>query len=293
MRSTTFKRRKAQHALSSLALLISMAAMAVFTIAAVSAQSPQERDFFGTVVSAEGDLLIITTDDGINEIPTSNDTRVQLPLKRNATLMDLVEGDFVAVSLEEVDGVLVADKIFLIPGKTQYRHVPGEVMEVSDTQITLQPPGAGAEPIIFSWGPNTKVRYHRDQTELVVGGFVVIVAGRDPITGELVTDALEINVTERQPLIEPEVGGPEELVAANTVDIRGVFQGIDPDGNWIISGRTVAMDSDTKIKTALAAGQLVKVEALLMPDGSVVAREVEAEEHGAKVTRKTRLEGVF
>ena len=295
MRDTTSKHRKVQHTLVSLALFISMAVTAVFTIAAVSAQSPQERDFFGTVVSAEGDLLVITTDAGVKEIPTSEDTNVRLPLKRNATLTDLVEGDFVAVSLEESDGVLVADKIFLIPGKTQYRHVPGEVTEVSDTQITLQPPGTGAKLIIFSWGPNTEVRYHRDQTELVVGGFVVIVAGRDTVTGELLPDALGTNVTARESVDNgDEVGGVvRESESANTVDIQGVFEGIDPDGNWVIGGRTVAVDSDTKIKTALAAGQLVKVEALVMPDGSVVAREVEAEEHGAKVTRKTRLEGAF
>ena len=288
MRSST------RHISRSLAMLIVAAMIATFTAAGVSAQSPQERDFFGTVVSAGGGVLVITTDEGIKEIPTSEDTKVRLPLKRNAKLTDLVEGDLVAVSLDEEDGVLVADKVFLIPGKTQFRHVPGEVTAVSDTQVTILPPGEGAEPITFNI-TTAEVRFHKDTTELAVGSFVIVVAGRDPVTGQLLTDALEINVTKGRPRIAPpaEDGGPKELPSVNTVDIRGVFSGVDPNGNWIIDGKSVAVNADTKVNTAVADGQVVEVEAVLLPDGSLLATEIEAKDKDRIVSKKTKLEGIF
>ena len=72
----------------------------------------------------------------------SADTKIQIPRKRDAVLTDLAPGDVVAVSLSEEDGQFVADKIMLIPGKTRNRHVPGVVLDVSATSVTIQPPGA-------------------------------------------------------------------------------------------------------------------------------------------------------
>ena len=287
-------RNSTRHISRSLALLIVMALVATFTAATVSAQSPQEKDFFGTVVSAGGGVLVITTDEGIKEVTTSESTKVRLPLKRNAKLTDLAEGDLVAVSLDEEDGVLVADKVFLIPGKTQFRHVPGEVTAVSDIQITILPPGEGAEAVTFSIS-TAEVRFHKDTTELAVGSFVIVVAGRDPVTGQLLTDALEINVTKGQPSITPtpEDGGPVVPLSANTVDIRGVFQGVDPNGNWLIDGKPVAVNADTEVNSAVAVGQVVEVEAVLLSDGSLLATEIEAKDEDRKVSKKTKLEGIF
>ncbi len=77
------------------------------------------------VVSVSPDLLVISSDGTIVDIPVSENTKVRPPRKRDAEITDLAEGDRVAVTLEEEDGVLTADTVFLIPGKTRTKHVPG------------------------------------------------------------------------------------------------------------------------------------------------------------------------
>ena len=220
-----------------------------------------------------------------------------MPLKRDAVLADLVEGDLVAVSLEESDGVLIADKIVVIPGKTKHRHLPGEIIAIdvvsgTDTRITIQPPAERAAPITFNRGPDTTVRFRQGATDLAIGNFVVILAARDPVTGELLPQAIEIHVVKREPGPSPKGPGIEAEVA-NTADIQGVFQGLDEDGNWLVGETTIAVNADTEIETAVAAGQLVKVEALLLPDGSLLALEIEVADEGGEVAGNTRLEGIF
>lgn len=291
--------KKSRHILMSFAALLVVTLLATFTVAGVTAQAPQERDFFGTVLSAGDGLLVLSTEEGTVEIPIVEDTKIRLPRKHDAALADLAEGDLVAVSLEEADGSLVADKVFLIPGKTQHRHVPGvvtgiEVRTATDTRITIQPPSEVADPITFTRGPSTKVRFRKGATEIAVGNFVVILAARDPVTGELLSDALEIHVVKLQIEPEPQGDGVEvKAEAANTAKIRGTFEGVDADGNWIIDGKPVTVDPDTEIKSAVAAGQLVKVEAVLLPDGTLLASEIEVVDEHGRVSNKTRLEGIF
>ena len=276
--------------------------LATFTVAGVTAQAHQERDFFGTVLSAGDGLLVLSTEEGTVEVTIVGDTKIRLPRKHDAVLADLAEGDLVAVSLEESDGGLVADKVFLIPGKTQHRHVPGvvtaiEVRTATDTRITIQPPSEVADPLTFTRGPSTRVRFRKGTTEIAVGNFVVILAARNPVTGELLSDALEIHVVKLQFEPEPpEEDADVEAEAANTAEIRGTFDGIDAEGNWIIDGKPVTVDSDTEIKSAVAAGQLVEVEAVLLPDGSLLAREIENK--GGRQQREDdaseiKLEGIF
>mgnify|MGYP001615502157 FL=1 len=167
------------------------------------AQLRDARGLFGTVVSVGEDLLVIETKSGTVSVPISEETRVRLPRKKDAGILDLAVGDLVAVSLKEVDGRLVAEKVHLVPGKTQHRHVPGVVVSVSATAIAIQPPGEAAEPISFAITPGTVTRFHRGETTLKVGAFVVVSAARDPLSGELLAKALEINVTAGKPGREP------------------------------------------------------------------------------------------
>ena len=66
----------------------------------------------GTVGSVGENLLEVATDGAFVKTPVSEETLIQLPLKRDAALTDLIEGDVVAVSLSDD---LVAEKIFVIP----------------------------------------------------------------------------------------------------------------------------------------------------------------------------------
>ena len=272
---------------TSLVLLAAAAAALTFTAHSVAAQSPMERDFFGTIVSVGVGVIVVTTEDGNIEVLISSDTEVRIPSQPNPGLDDLRVGDVVAVSLEDSGE---ADKVQLIPSKTRSRHLPGEVTAVSDTQITILTLGVAGATITFDRDADTGVKFHQGTSVLAVGSFVVIVARRDA-SGELGTDALEINVVRRKPR---DTSGPKGVDAqANTVKIQGVFEGLDDDGNLIVDGRTIVVDENTEMEDALKVGQVVEVEAILLPNGSVVAREIEAEDEGSHVKTKIRIDGVF
>ena len=146
-----------------LSLLAAVAAMAfLITIGPVAAQSAPQQDFFGVLISSGEDALVIRTGGQDVEVPVTQDTLIRLPRTAEADLTNLEVGDSLAISREEVDGRLVADKIFLIPGKTRHRHVPGIVLSVTDAQIKIQPRREGAEPIAFNITPKTVVRSRRE-----------------------------------------------------------------------------------------------------------------------------------
>ena len=287
MMSTLATHRFDRFLAASLILLAAAATALAFTAHAAAAQSPEERDFFGTVASVGEGVIVVTTKDGDVGVPISDDTDVRIPSQPDAGPDDLRVGDVVAVSLQDSGE---ADKVQLIPGKTRSRHLPGEVTAVSDTQITILTLGATGATITFDRDADTEVNFHQGTSELAVGSFVVIVARRYA-SGELDTDALEINVTRHKPR---DTSPPKGVDAqANTVEIQGVFEGVDDDGNWIVDGRTILVDEDTEVADALKVGQVVEVEAVLLPDGSVLAREIEAEDEGSYVKTKTRINGVF
>ena len=259
----------------------------------VAAEPPTEEDYFGTVVSVGNNLLVITAEGTTIEIPTTVDTTVRLPLKRDADLSDLFPGDRVAVSLEDVDGILVAEKVFVIPGKTRFRHLPGEVTALSDTEITIQPPAEGAETITFTRTETTTLKLHKRVEELAVGSFVIVVAVRDPVTGELLLNAREIHVTGRKPK-EPEEPPVATTTIVNTAEIEGPFQGISTTtGRWIVGGTEVLVDDNTKVEDAVSIGQIVEIEAEVLPDGSLRALRIEAQEEERRATSTTKLQGVF
>ena len=283
---------RSERLLATLLVLVA-AALAAFALTAgsASAQSPfaqssDVRDFFGTIVSVGEGVIVVATDDGDVDVPIGAETDVRIPSEPDAGPDDLRVGDVVAVSLDESGE---AERIQLIPGKTRSRHIPGEVVVLSEIQISILTLGASAATVTFDRDADTEVKFHQGTTELAVGDFVVIVALRDP-SGELGALALEINVTRRK---ARDSGPKPEDAQANTAEIQGVFEGIDDDGNWIVDGRTILIDEDTEIADALKAGQTVEIEAVLLPDGSVLAREVEAEDEGAEVKARTVINGVF
>ena len=76
--------------------------------------------------------------------------------------------------------------------------------------------------------------------------------------------------------------------------LRGEFQGIDADdANIILSSTEVALDVNTVMTAGVSVGDAVVVEALLRPDGSLLARRVEHDDGVGQVAARTVLRGVF
>ena len=181
----------------------------LFGVDPFSLEVLEAKDLFGTVVSAtvlpDGQgVLVVDTEDGPVGVLIDDDTGISLPTTTDAQINDLVAGDLVAASLEEEDGVLVANKVVLIPGKTRHRHVPGEIVLLTIVdeqieQITVQPPGASAEEVTFNVTGETDINLRGKVGELSEGLFVVVSMVQDPSSD--VKDALEINVTRGKPPI--------------------------------------------------------------------------------------------
>ena len=263
---------------------------------AYAAAPPDKRDFFGTVFAVEANVIQVTVADGtIVDVTITEDTVIRLPLKEDAQLTDLFDGDTVAVSLN--DDLSSASKIFVIPGKTQYRHVPGEITSSSDDSITLQPLATGSEPIVFIIGPDTEVVFRAGATEFVEGVFAVVLTRRNLLTGELSPNALEIHVAAGKPRVRHTVTRPEvagtDLEAENEAKFIGVFTGLDDDGNWIIGGRTVAIDADTEIRAGMVVGQIVRAKGELLEDGTLLAKEIKARGKYRQGRNRARIEGIF
>ena len=78
--------------------------------------------------------------------------------------------------------------------------------------------------------------------------------------------------------------------------LQGIFEGVDDQGRWIISGTPVAVGPGSDTDGIPHRGQRVKVKGLLQEDGSLLAREIENKRgsQGPKgKLRKVRLGGIF
>ena len=285
--------------LTLMGLAIAIAALLALPMAtnqAHAAAPPENRDFFGTVDSVDVDIIHVSlADESIVDVTVTPETTIRLPLKEDAQLTDLFVGDTVAVSM--TDDLSIASKIFVIPGKTQFRHVPGDITAVNEDSITLQPLATGSEAIEFNIGPDTEIKFRAGATEMVEGVFAVVLTRRNSLTGALSPDAIEIHVTagksrsqrvESSPLVPEADQKPE-----NEVKVVGLFESLDDDGNWIISGRKVTTDADTKIDSGIVAGQKVKVEGVLLDDGTILAREIETIGDSGNNPNRARFEGIF
>ena len=279
----------------ALAVAIMVAAVA-FSTGDASADSPKAKDFFGTVLTHQDGILFVDTADGTIDVPVNEDTQIRIPSNRHASIEDLTEGDRIGISLEEEDGVLVADKIVLIPGKTRFRHVFGTVTEVTELTITIRRPDNPTEPITFNRTPTTIVGLRRDDLKLEAGALAVIVAVRDAATGELQSDAVEINILPDRFGPESDSATPPVAVRASEIKakIKGVFEGIDDLGLWTVNRTKIVVNEDTKVEDGFIVGQLIEVEAVLMPDGTLLAVEIVGKSQSDRqITRKTQLVGVF
>ena len=59
------------------------------------------------------------------------------------------------------------------------------------------------------------------------------------------------------------------------VEFEGVVQSTGPI--WMISGRAVTVNASTRVSGAPTTGDTVRVEAAMLPDGTLVALEIEKE----------------
>jgi hypothetical protein len=255
----------------------------------------QTRDFFGTVLSVAGGILVANTDAGVVEVSVTAATRIRLSQKSDAELADLIIGDLVAVSLEEKEGEYFADKIVRVPVKTRNKHVPGEVVAITDTHITVASTVPAAAPVTFRRAQSTPVRFHRGESKIGVGSFVIIGAVRDPLTGLLSAEAREINVIPGLEAIDKGVGGDPVygLPSSNQVKIVGVLEGIDKGGNWIVNGASIAIGAFTQVDEGLTVGQTIQIRAELHPGGSLLARRAGKAVTGQGDAAEIKLEGSF
>jgi hypothetical protein len=258
-------------------------------------QTRQTLDFFGTVLSVGEGVLTAKTVSGVIKVSLTSDTSIRLSHKPDAEPSDLIPGDLVAVSLGERDGRYYADKIVRVPLKTRNKHVPGEVVAITDTHITVASTVPEAAPVIFRRAQNTPVRFHRGESEIGVGAFVIIGAVRDPLTGLLSAEAREINVIPELESIDKGIGGgPADGVDSfNRAKIVGVLEEIDKEGNWVVNGASISIGASTRLDEGLTVGQTIQVHAELLPGGSLLARRIGKSANGQEVIGETKLEGVF
>ena len=256
--------------------------------------APPALDFFGKVLEVRRNFtgagsLSVNTDRGRVDVEVVADTEIRVPNRANADLGDLTLGDQVAVSLnQDADGA-VARQVHLVPTKTRNRHLAGRVSALSETEIVVQPPGEGSEPVTFQLSDSVQINLYQEVSTLAEGSFVIVsfIASSSQSPAAL----SEINVIPgREPGESPE---PQEE-SANVAVVRGVFQGINPENaNIILSSTEIALDVNTVMTAGVSVGDAVVVEALLLPDGSLLARRVEHDEGVGQVAARTVLRGVF
>ena len=256
--------------------------------------APPALDFFGQVLEVRRNFagtgsLSVNTDRGRVDVEVVASTEVRVPNRVSARLGDLTLGDKVAVSLDENADGAVARQVHLVPTKTRNRHLAGTVSSLGEREIVIQPLGEGSDQVTFQLSDSVDVNLHQGVSGLAEGVFVIVsfIAS----TSQTPAALSEINVIPgRQPGESPE---PQEE-PSNVAVVRGTFQGINADNaNLILSSTDVALDVNTIVTTGVSVGDAVVVEAVLLPDGSLLARRVEHDEGVGQVPARTVLRGVF
>ena len=267
-----------KHIAKILILVVAAVAVSALVPPSVSAQEPPaEMDFFGTVISVAGDAVVISTDAGEVTVTIAPGSKVRLPVigaGRTGAAADLAEGDFIAVSLEFEDGELVVDVVQLIPGKTRFRHVPGTVIAVSAGSITIQPRNPNADPITLGIDAAGTDLFLEEGDAIAEGDFGIIVATRDPETGENQGTPRATRVTKEPDAPDPqdEPDPPDEPEdAGDEIKLRGIFEGIDEAGNWIIARGGVSLNARTTSDGPSVAGHVVDPERVLRGSGTPLA----------------------
>ena len=256
--------------------------------------APPPLDFFGSVLEvrrdfAGGGSLAVGTKRGRVDLVIAADTEIRVPGRPNADLRHLEVGDYVAVSLKADAESGVARQVHLVPTKTRNRHLSGRVSNLTQDRIEIQPPEEGSEPSTFQVTDSVQVKLLPGIGGLSEGQFVI--ASFVASDGQTAATLLEINVIPSP--VDPGTPVPPEE-HSNVAEVRGIFQGINPDStNIILSSTEISLDVHTVMTTGVSVGDAVLVEALLRPDGSLLARRLEHDEGLGQVAARTVLRGVY
>ena len=255
---------------------------------------PAPLDFFGSVWEVQnnftgGGRLVVNTTRGRVDVDVAPDTEIRVPYRTGATLNDLDLGDHIAVALKQ--GGSTARQVYLVPSTTRNRHLAGVVISVAEHEIVIQPTDEDSERVALSLSDMVDVTLHGGVTGLAAGAYIIVSYTFADSESALVVS--EINVIpgpERES--QEEQQGTEE--PGNVAVVRGVFQGINPENAKItLSFIEVSLNANTVMETGLSVGESVVVEALLLPDGSLLARRVGPDEGVGQIAARTVLRGVF
>ena len=255
---------------------------------------PMALDFFGSVWGVQSNFtgsgrVVVNTARGQVDVDVAPDTEINVPYRASASLDDLDIGDQVAVALK--GSGLPARQVYLVPSTTRNRHLTGLVTSVGEDEIVIQPADEDSEQVALSLSDSVEVTLHGGVAGLAAGAFIIVsYAFTD---GESAPVVSEINV-----IPGPETESPEKPQGTeepgNVAVVRGVFQGINPENaNITLSSTEVSLNADTVMETGLSVGEAVVVEALLLPDGSLLARRVGPDEEVGQIAARTVLRGVF
>ena len=91
---------KARGVLPMLATLVAVMTVIALAPVALAQEPPQPQDFFGIVLSVDETSLVVSTAEGDVQVLTSENTKIELPLKGDAELADLAEGDWLSMDYD-------------------------------------------------------------------------------------------------------------------------------------------------------------------------------------------------
>ena len=257
--------------------------------------APPQLDFFGSVLDVKpsftgGGQLLVNTHRGYVEVAITQETEIGIPHSYSASLNDLNLGDPVAVALQEQGSS--ARQVYLVPASTRNRHFTGLVTEVSESSVVIQPALEESEQLEVPLSSSVKVTLHRGAAGLVPGAFVIV-------SYTTIVDGTAIAVGEINIVPAPRTEGPgdepvDETAPRNVAIVRGEFQGINRENaNIILSSVELTLNVHTVMENGLSVGEAVFAEAVLLPDGSLLAERVGQDDGASEIATRTTLRGIF
>ena len=169
-------------------------------------------------------------------------------------------GDFVRVhALVAADRSLTAREIELADGTKP--EVPGVEVEFRGTVEAMSAESWTVSGIAFSATSATEI-----EAGIQMGDFVKVHARRQS-DGSLWAREIE---RERD---------QDRDRDRQSIEFTGTVEAMGADA-WTIDGQLVAITAQTQIKGDIQVGDFVKVHAMVQDDGSLVAREIELDDHG-------------
>ena len=256
--------------------------------------APAALDFFGSVWEIQGNFtggggrVVVNTARGRVDVDVAPDTEIRVPYRTAASLYDLDIGDQVAVALNP-DG-LSARQVHLVPSTARNRHLAGLVISVSEDEIVVRPTDEDSNRVVLALSDSVEVTLHGGVTGLATGAFVIMSYTLAHNESAVVSEINVIPGPETGPTKKPK----ETEEPGNIAVVRGVFQGVNAENASIsLSSIEISLNVDTVMETGLSVGEAVVVEALLLPDGSLLAQRVGQDEGVRQSAARTVFRGVF